>query len=57
VRRRSLNAPAPFDPAFFRQLRQVEEKVAKSTGGNYPSANAIVDCIKFGLTSSKQVCR
>ncbi|CAN0519932.1 unnamed protein product, partial [Scytosiphon promiscuus] len=33
---------------------QVEEKVAKSTGGNYPNATAIVDSIKFGLSSSKQ---
>lgn len=33
----------------------MEEKVAKSTGGNYPNATAIVDCIKFGLSSSKQV--
>lgn len=38
-----------------REHRQVEEKVAKSTGGNYPNATAIVDCIKFGLSSSKQV--
>lgn len=29
--------------------------MAKSTGGNYPNATAIVDCIKFGLSSSKQV--
>lgn len=34
--------------------KKVGEKVAKSTGGNYPNALAIVDCIKFGLTSSKQ---
>eukprot|EP00752_Nemacystus_decipiens_P013276 g11763.t1 len=34
--------------------KKVEEKVAKSTGGNYPNATAIVDCIKFGLSSSKQ---
>eukprot|EP00904_Undaria_pinnatifida_P013727 jgi/Undpi1/9485/HiC_scaffold_27.g11941.m1 len=34
--------------------KKVGEKVAKSTGGNYPNASAIVDCIKFGLTSSKQ---
>lgn len=35
--------------------RQVTEQVAKSTGGNYPNANAIVDSIKFGLSSSKAV--
>ncbi|CAM9650414.1 unnamed protein product, partial [Laminaria digitata] len=34
--------------------KKVGEKVAKSTGGNYPNALAIVDCIKFGLSSSKQ---
>ncbi|CAM9826360.1 unnamed protein product [Ectocarpus fasciculatus] len=34
--------------------KKVGEKVAKSTGGNYPNATAIVDCIKFGLSSSKQ---
>lgn len=53
--------PSPLaDPMLcvclvFRGDRQVGEKVAKSTGGNYPNATAIVDCIKFGLSSSKQV--
>ncbi|CAM9455404.1 unnamed protein product, partial [Choristocarpus tenellus] len=33
---------------------QVKEQVAKTTGGNYPSPEAIIDCVQFGLTSSKQ---
>lgn len=52
----------PRSPRYFslfvRSLvkpRQVGEQVAKSTGGNYPNALAIVDCIKFGLTANKQV--
>lgn len=47
----SLSSPV----LFCLEIRQVGEKVAKSTGGNYPNATAIVDCIKFGLSSSKQV--
>ncbi|CAN0497288.1 unnamed protein product, partial [Discosporangium mesarthrocarpum] len=34
---------------------QEKEQVQKSTGGNYPSPGAIIDCVQFGLTSSKQV--
>jgi enoyl-CoA hydratase / long-chain 3-hydroxyacyl-CoA dehydrogenase len=31
--------------------KKVTETVAANTGGHYPSPNAIIDCVKFGLTA------